>query len=152
SSRPLKATSRGQPAGRIRFRPIRSHPKEHRMRSVFLIIPITLVLGYCALAASPVVNAEEAVKKADEGRMPDGEVTFVARVLDYDQKSLLRETRYRVSSQGESASLIETIAPERQKGRKLLMEGDSLWLYTPDIKRPARVSLQQRLTGEVSNG
>ena len=32
------------------------------------------------------------------------------------------------------------------------MDQDNLWLYTPNTKRPARVSMQQRLTGEISNG
>jgi len=48
--------------------------------------------------------------------------------------------------------LIETEFPERMQGRKVLMRDSDLWLYLPSIKRATRVSLQQRLTGEVSNG
>ena len=47
---------------------------------------------------------------------------------------------------------METEFPERLQGRKLLMRDDDLWLYLPSIKQPTRISFQQRLTGEVSNG
>jgi outer membrane lipoprotein-sorting protein len=32
------------------------------------------------------------------------------------------------------------------------MRNNDLWLYLPSVKRATRISLQQRLTGEVSNG
>ena len=32
------------------------------------------------------------------------------------------------------------------------MHDTDMWLSTPEIKRPVRISLQQKLTGEVSNG
>lgn len=122
------------------------------MRAVWLFsIFLTIRLLFDA-SQSFALSADEIVKRADEGRLPGGEITFTAVVRDYDKGSLLRETKYKVYNRGGEAALIETIAPERQKGRKLLMEGDNLWFYTPDLKRPARVSLQQKLTGEISNG
>lgn len=44
------------------------------------------------------------------------------------------------------------VKPERSAKRKLLMKDDDLWLYTPGIKKPVRIGLEQRLTGDVSNG
>lgn len=99
------------------------------------------------------VSASEIVRRADEGRLPPGQIVFTATVKDLVNGDMKRETRYEVTNDPErNSGLIKTSFPERQRGRKLLMEGDNLWLYTPDTKRPARVSMQQRLTGELSNG
>ncbi|MBX2995129.1 MAG: outer membrane lipoprotein-sorting protein [Bdellovibrionaceae bacterium] len=114
------------------------------------MIFLSLLLSVSVWAAAP--TADEIVQKADEGRIPGGNITLVATVNDYVKKEEVRETRYRISIKGKQASLVETIFPERQTGRKYLMVGNDLWFYTPDTKRPARVSMQQKLTGEVSNG
>jgi outer membrane lipoprotein-sorting protein len=108
-----------------------------------------LLLGSIAFAD---VSPDEIVNKADHGRMPAVSLSFLATVKDYQKSDEPKETRYQVYSKGPDASLVKTIFPERQQGRKLLMEGDNLWLYTPDVKRAARVSMQQRLSGEIANG
>lgn len=92
------------------------------------------------------------VRSADEGRLPNQDVSFIAIVTDYSGKKKLRELRYHVKVKPPKYSLVETVFPERQKGRKLLMREDDLWFYSPGLRRPTRVSFQQRLTGEVANG
>ena len=42
--------------------------------------------------------------------------------------------------------------PTKARGRKLLVKSDELWIFTPSIKRPIRIGLDQKLSGEVSNG
>lgn len=98
------------------------------------------------------LDADKVVYKADEGRMPPGLVVFTSSVKDLENGSEVRETRFRVHNKSREKSLVETIYPERQKGRKLLMDNENLWFSTPDVKRPVKVSMQQRLTGEVANG
>ena len=34
----------------------------------------------------------------------------------------------------------------------MLMKDYDMWLFTPNIKKPLRISLEQKLTGEVSYG
>jgi len=92
------------------------------------------------------------VAAADTGRIPPGSIVFNSTVKDYRGDAVVRETRYQVYNKDREKSLVKTIFPERQSGRKLLMDNDNLWFYTPDIKRPTRVSMQQKLTGEVANG
>ncbi len=91
------------------------------------------------------------MKKADQWRYIDSDISFNVEVNDF-HTSNQQKTKYKVYSKGTRLSRVETIFPERQAGRKLLMKEDDLWFYTPDIKRPTRVSLQQKLTGEVANG
>jgi outer membrane lipoprotein-sorting protein len=88
------------------------------------------------------LSADEIVIKADNMRYVDADVSFKVEVNDFKSDKKQR-TVFKVFAKGASMSRIETIFPERQAGR---------WLFTPDIKRPTRVSMQQRLTGEVANG
>lgn len=92
------------------------------------------------------------LRKADDARAPDGDFSFFVKIKDYDGSKLLRTNLYKVFCKGELLALIETEAPLRLKGRKILLRSDDLWLYLPSVKRPTRISLQQRLTGEVANG
>ena len=119
------------------------------MISIFVFLS-SMLFSQLAAVAEP--NAEEIVRKADQRRLPTGSVAFKATVKDYEEESLARETSYQVRVNSADSSLVETVYPERQRGRKLLMEKDNLWLYTPDVRRAARVSMQQRLSGEVANG
>jgi outer membrane lipoprotein-sorting protein len=118
------------------------------MITVWLTRVFVLLFCYPAYALSP----DEIVAKADDVRMPDGTIVFISHVQDFENNSLVHEAKYQVYNKGREKSLVETIFPDRQKGRKLLMDGNNLWFTTPDVKRPARVSMQQKLTGEVANG
>lgn len=97
-------------------------------------------------------SAEAILRHFDDGRVPEGTIVFKVQIEDWEKGSKLREQIYRVSSKGDDRALVETLAPERMQGRKLLMRGDNLWLFLPNLKRPSRVGLEQRLTGEVANG
>lgn len=118
------------------------------MKNMLLFVLISTSVRTFAADPSP----KEIIKKADEGRMPGGDTTVDVVVKDYKNKNLDKETAYKVWSKAPLKSLVETISPARQKGRKLLMIDSDLWFMTPDIKRATRVSFQQRLTGEVANG
>lgn len=49
-------------------------------------------------------------------------------------------------------ALASQTAPAKAKDRKMLMKGSDIWMFTPNIKRPIRISLDQRLAGDISNG
>ena len=113
-----------------------------------------LAIFILCLTYSPLLFALsglEIVKRADQLRFINTDNSYLVEVNDF-RGSSVQKTKYKVFSTGTHSSLVETTFPERQAGRKLLMKEDDLWFYTPDIKRPTRVSLQQKLTGEVANG
>ena len=113
----------------------------------------TLVLFFFATPtfANADVTADNIVKQADQARAPQGDFSMSVRVVD-TQGDEVKESVYRVSSKGTTLSLVEQNEPARLQGRKLLMRDHDLWLYTPTIKRPTRISFEQKLTGEVANG
>ena len=53
---------------------------------------------------------------------------------------------------GQFATLIHFILPARDAGKLMLRNGDDLWFYDPTTKASVRLSPQQRLMGQASNG
>ncbi len=95
------------------------------------------------------LDPNEIVKKADL-RRGLGNVSHSFNVTITNQDNI-REV-YQVSFKDVNSSLTNQTEPERARGRKLLMKDYDIWLYTPNIKKPLRISLEQKLTGEVANG
>ena len=42
--------------------------------------------------------------------------------------------------------------PASERGQIMLMKGRDLWIFLPTVSQPVRLSLAQRLTGQVANG
>ena len=63
-----------------------------------------------------------------------------------------RSYAYEVLVKGKEKTIIKTLSPAADRGRTLLMLGKDLWAFLPDVSKPIRISLQQRLIGEVANG
>jgi hypothetical protein len=94
-------------------------------------------------------KANEIVKKADLKRgLGNVSHSFNVTVTDQDNKLEV----FHVSFKDVNNSLTEQTQPERARGRKLLMKDYDIWLFTPNIKKALRISLEQKLTGQVSNG
>lgn len=111
-------------------------------------ILLTIFLLTTGLMAAE-MDANEIVKKADLKRgLGNVSHSFNVTITNQDEKKEV----YAVSFRDINASLTEQTEPERARGRKLLMKDYDIWLFTPDIKKPLRISLEQKLTGEVSNG
>lgn len=53
---------------------------------------------------------------------------------------------------GQFASLIRFVLPARDAGKLMLKNGNDMWFYDPVAKSSVRLSPQQRLLGQASNG
>ena len=53
---------------------------------------------------------------------------------------------------GQFASLIRFVLPARDAGKLMLKNGNDMWFYDPANKASVRLSPQQRLLGQASNG
>ena len=62
------------------------------------------------------------------------------------------ERRYRVLSKGNENTVVMITEPASERGQILLMKGHELWIFLPNVSQPVRLSLAQRLTGQVANG
>lgn len=111
-----------------------------------LLCSLLLIFTTNLLAA---LSPNEIVQKADLKRgMGTVSHSLTVNIANSNNKS----ESYKVLFKDIDTSLVEQTAPERARGRKLLMSGYDMWLFTKNIKKPVRISLDQKLTGEVSNG
>jgi len=96
--------------------------------------------------------ARSIVDKADKIRFPaEGfQVDIVINTLKSDKDAEMR--KYRVLSKGNENTVVQVTEPASERGQIILMKGRDLWVFMPEVSQPVRISLSQRLTGQVANG
>jgi len=116
-----------------------------------LLIPI-----FCFLLIPAAIFAEitpdEIVQKADEVRNPQLDYTVSVAVTSFKPNHPETSASYEVMVKGRDRTVIKTLLPKIDYGRILLMREKDLWGFFPDVSKPLRLSLQERLIGDVSNG
>ena len=97
-------------------------------------------------------NARSIVEKADQVRFPQEgfqvEISIATSQLDKQAET----RKYRVLSKGNDNTVVMVTEPASDRGQIILMKGRDLWVFMPDVSQPVRISLAQRLTGQVANG
>lgn len=130
-----------------------------KMNIRVLVSGILLMLQtFTALAeeagAAPVDDsyARSIVEKADLVRFP-AEGFQVDIAINTNQPGQQVETRkYRVLQKGNENTVVMVTEPASERGQIILMKGRDLWVFMPEVSQPVRISLAQRLTGQVANG
>lgn len=119
---------------------------------------VLLVLSGRGLAQQAVAEpaddtyARSIVEKADQVRFP-AEGFQVDIVINTSQAERSPEQRkYRVMSKGNENTVVMVTEPASERGQIILMKGRDLWVFMPEVSQPVRISLAQRLTGQVANG
>ncbi|HEX5036460.1 MAG TPA: outer membrane lipoprotein-sorting protein [bacterium] len=103
-----------------------------------------------ATAGSPEANA--LVAKADAIRVPKGSYQFNAVITSFEGSDKKSENGYTAYVKDLDHSMVAFTTPTSERGKSLLMLGDDLWIYLPNVKKPVRIPLQQRLVGDIANG
>jgi len=103
-------------------------------------------------SAADEAQAREIVERADEIRFPDESFTVEVRVSSTSGGAEQEPRLYRILSRGSEDTIIQTLEPTLERGQNLLMKGRELWVFMPSVSQPVRLSLSQRLTGQVANG
>lgn len=112
------------------------------MKLLLVIVNLLLVQSVWA-AGSPA----DWVKKADDIRNPAEAYEMKIKVVSPENTSI-----YQVYLKGQDKTLIVTKEPARDKGRNMLMMDRDFYAYIPNLKRSMRLSLAQKLSGQVANG
>lgn len=97
-------------------------------------------------------TARSIVEKADQVRFPSRAFQVDVDVVTTRQGERVEERKYRVLSKGTENTVVMLMEPASERGQNLLMKGRELWVYMPNVSQPVRLSLAQRLTGQVANG
>lgn len=96
-------------------------------------------------------DAASILEKADTIRFP--REPFQVEVSVTSTTASGEEFRkYRILSKGNENTIVQTVEPASERGQILLMKARDLWVFLPTVSQPVRLSLAQRLTGQVANG
>jgi outer membrane lipoprotein-sorting protein len=94
----------------------------------------------------------EILEKSDQIRFPRESFQVDIAVTTTAPNQPEDVHKFRVLSKGNENSVVMTTAPASERGQILLMKGRDLWIFMPEVSQPIRLSLSQRLTGQVANG
>ena len=116
----------------------------------WLLLPVTNAM------ANP--SAKEIAQATDRIRNPDRPFLTELKLTEYrDNKprnnfNVVRIHSKREVNSGQYRSLVQFLQPARDNGKLMLRQGFDIWFYDPAAKNSIRVSPQQRLLGQASNG
>lgn len=121
------------------------------------IVPIFLsfILGSGLASAAP--SADEILAASDAIRNPGRPFSVTVTLTEFqagkqvDTSTLTSYARPQPQG-GQFASLIRFVLPARDVGKLMLKNGNDMWFYDPSSKASVRLSPQQRLLGQASNG
>jgi hypothetical protein len=117
-----------------------------------------MILAMLLIGITGVVSAIDAkyTKEYAEGLLKtvDGSMypkiyksTIVMTTIRAGRKPL--SNTFEAVSKGEEKSLMKITSPARDKGKKILKNGDNLWMFMPEISRPIRLSAKQSFMGST---
>jgi outer membrane lipoprotein-sorting protein len=127
-------------------------------RTAPLVLAALLLLGAArgvlAQDAAPPDDpkARKIVEDADRIRFPAEAFQVDIAIVTTDKDRDPDERKYRVLSKGNENTVVMVTEPASERGQILLMKGHELWVFLPNVSQPVRLSLAQRLTGQVANG
>lgn len=124
------------------------------MKSLVLFL-LSFVLGSGFASAAP--SADDILVASDAIRNPDRPFSVTVTLTEFQagkQVDTSTLTSYSRTQQqgGQFASLIRFVLPARDAGKLMLKNGNDMWFYDPTSKASVRLSPQQRLLGQASNG
>ena len=125
------------------------------MKYALRILPLTLVL-WGGLAAHA-QTALEIVAGTDKIRNSSEPFRTTLRLTEYvGGQERNHDTLIVYSKEDRQTTqfrnLVQYVEPARDAGKRVLLDGHSLWFYDPDSKVSVRISAQQRLIGQAAIG
>lgn len=101
------------------------------------------------LLTSSFAWAKDLLVEVDEFRNPSDSYSMKVRIKSSTESE---DSVFLVYLKGNNKTLIKVEEPKKMLKRNMLMIGENMWVYVPNLKRSVRVSLNQKLTGEAANG
>ena len=96
--------------------------------------------------------AKSIVEKADHVRFPVEPFEVGVTISTTGPNAPEEARRYRIFAKGRENTIVMVTEPASDRGQVLLLKGHDLWIFLPTVSQPVRLSLAQRLTGQVANG
>jgi outer membrane lipoprotein-sorting protein len=129
---------------------LRSRRRALRTLGAAVVLPALARAETAASEDDP--EARAIVEKADQIRFPSESFEVDVDITNLTDGQVTDRRKYRVLSKGNENTIIQVTEPASDRGQIMLMRGRDLWVYLPNVSQPVRLSLSQRLTGQVANG
>ncbi len=118
-----------------------------------LVVLFALVRLPVPARADSLPSANEILVKIDEYRAPRVAYECTAILRTFKDGKVVETLEHNITVGNDSTkTLVRTLSPANQKGRIFLASGDDMWVLFPRTTKPVRISAEQRLVGQVSNG
>ncbi|MGZ5071790.1 MAG: outer membrane lipoprotein-sorting protein [Usitatibacter sp.] len=109
----------------------------------------------CGALAAP--DAQSILAASDSIRNPGKPFSLTVTLVEYRDGNESDSSALTVYSKSDPASgqyrsLLRFVAPARDANKLMLKYGNDLWFHDPSSKATIRISPQQRLLGQASNG
>ena len=114
------------------------------MKKVF-----ALLLCLCALPALA-LDGMEILKKVDRNLEPESSEAL-RKLINIEPDGKKKEFVLYSVRKGRDQVVGLFLAPESDKGRATLRQGDNMWLFIPEVGKPMRITSMQSVTGGVFN-
>jgi len=116
---------------------------------------LTVAAGSARAQGAP--SADEIIARSDEVRNPKVPFVMTIRLNEYIDGKMHNEVTLGVYSKlsgdgGIFRNLVRYSEPPRDRGKCVLMNGTMMWFYDPSSKSSVRISPEQRLVGQASQG
>lgn len=123
------------------------------LRSVLFFCVVLAWVGnaFAAASAEDILVASDAIRNPAK---PFSVTVTLTEFLNKKQVDASTLTSFSRTQQvgGQFSSLIRFVLPTRDAGKLMLKNGNEMWFYDPTNKATVRLSAQQRLLGQASNG
>lgn len=113
---------------------------------------ICLFVAVASARSDDAELARDILEKSDQIRFPRESFQVDVNINTTAPDQPVDMHKFRVLSKGNENSVVMTTEPASERGQILLMKGRDLWIFMPSVSQPIRLSLSQRLTGQVANG
>ena len=120
-------------------------------------IVAVIFLTFVAINTSRAETAQEIIAASDNVRNPNEPFRSTDTLTEFiagksrDQDVLVIYSKEDPSTH-QFRNLVRYVAPPRDQGKTVLLDGSVLWFYDPNSKASVRISPQQRLIGQAAIG
>lgn len=110
---------------------------------------LSLFLALCTLNVWA-LDGMEILRKVDRNLEPESSESL-RKLINVEPDGRKKEFVLYSVRKGRDQVVGLFLAPESDKGRATLRQGDNMWLYIPDVGKPMRITSMQSVTGGVFN-
>ncbi len=132
----------------------RPGPATRRQVLARTVAAMSCLPGLAALAApdpQAVLAASDAIRNPSQPFRVTVTLTEFEKGAQVNTTTMVSYARI-LEGSGQFASLLRFVQPVRDAGKVMLKNGNDLWFFDPGTKASVRISPQQRLLGQASNG